>query len=152
MSAEEKKTFRLKATPETFVNWLQVHTRSVWAREFPVKGGYCKLRMAHYRVVPGAPSLTVTMDGYFIGEADDGEITPLEPFLDNAITFEIMRLDPERIKVIARCNLPPVVSYFRELLAAIAADWPEAEEYLEEPSRHRRRPPGTARAARGHLA
>jgi hypothetical protein len=132
--AEKEKTFRLKATPETFANWLQIHTKNAWIREFPAKGGYCKLRMAYDRIVPGAPSLMVTMDGYYIGETDNGEVTRFEPFLDNAITFEIMRLDPERIKVIARCNLPPVVSYFRELLAAIVADWPEAAEQPRAPT------------------
>jgi hypothetical protein len=131
---KEEKAFRLGATPETFANWLQVHTKGVWTREFPVKGGYCKLRMAHYRVVPGQPSPLVTIDGYYIGENDDEEVTRFEPFLNNAITFEVIRLDPERIKVIARCNLPPVMTYFRELLAAIAADWPEVAEQSRAPT------------------
>lgn len=33
---------------------------------------------AYYRLVPGAFWLTVSIDGYFIGEAEDGEITHAE--------------------------------------------------------------------------
>lgn len=131
-AAGDRETLFLDTTPDIFAQWLEWETRAASQCYFPSEKGRLVLHRAERKPVsiPGILRLEMSANYLVVGEQRaEGEPPPvfIAPLADPAVSFEVVPLTPERIRVRAEC-IPEVRGYFRGLLEEIKRRWPQEKE------------------------